>query len=264
MIRDPARAALLAIAGVLALTACDGPAPAADRLVPDVVRVLPHDPEAFTQGLVLHEGRLYESTGLVGRSSLREVVLETGEVVRIAPLEEPHFGEGLALVGGRLIQLTWLSGLALVYDTATFEVEATFLYDTQGWGLCYDGTSLFMSTGTATLYRRDPDSFAILDTRLVTLRGEPVSSLNALVCVGDHVYANVFPTDRIVKIEAGTGAVVAEIDGSSLVPEGGRPDDPDAVLNGIAHDSRTGTFYLTGKLWPSLFEVRFVPAGRSG
>jgi len=224
-----------------------------------VLRTLPHDPGAYTQGLQYHEGRLYESTGGYGTSTLREVELETGEVLRQVELPEDHFGEGLALVGDRLIQLTWKENVAFVYDLATFELTGVHTYEGDGWGLCYDGESLYMTTGGSILYRRDPETFELLDTRSITLDGRALREVNELACVGDHIYANVFMSDRIVRIEKSTGVVVEQMDGTMLIPEGGRPSRSDAVLNGIAYNPESGTFYLTGKLWPSLFEVRFVP-----
>lgn len=229
--------------------------------VPDIVTEYPHDTSAFTQGLELYNGYLYESTGLRGQSSLREVVLETGEVRRIQPLADIYFAEGLAVVGDTLIQLTWQRGRAFRYDIDTFDEIATYRYDTEGWGLCYDGDSLYMSDGTATLYRRDPNTFELLAEIPVTLRGAPVTHLNELECVGDSVYANVWRTEQLVEIDKNSGRVVRTIDAINLLaeftPEERRDID---VLNGIAYNPDTDTFYLTGKWWPSLFEVRFVEA----
>jgi glutaminyl-peptide cyclotransferase len=243
---------------LLAVAGCGG-GTRTTLAVPEVLRVLPHDTSAYTQGLVLHEGRFFESTGQYGRSTLREVAVETGEVLRMVRLSDEHFGEGLALVGDRLIQLTWQEQVAIVYDAATFDVVDTLSYDGQGWGLCYDGESLWMTNGGSLLYRRDPRTLELIDTRQITRDGRSVWEVNELACVGDHVYGNVYMTDRIVKIEKMSGRVVTEIDASNLVPPGGRPRAADAVLNGIAHDPATDTFYLTGKLWPAMFEVRFVP-----
>ena len=224
-----------------------------------VVARYPHDTGAFTQGLVFRSGRFLESTGLYGESTLREVIVETGEVLRSVPLELQYFGEGLADLGDRLIQLTWRSGTALVWDADTFERVGTLSYDTEGWGLCYDGEHLYMSDGSSTLYRRDPATFAVQRRVQVTDRNEPVSRLNELECVGRHVYANVWQTDEIVKIDKGSGRVVATIDASGLLTEDERAGlSADAVLNGIAHDPDTGRFWLTGKLWPAVFEVEFV------
>lgn len=247
---------LLAIAG---LAACQQ-TPATLVAVP--VARYPHDAAAFTQGLVFRDGRFYESTGLYGASTLREVIVESGEVLRSVPLEQQYFGEGLAHTGDALIQLTWRSGTALVWDAETFAQIETFRYDGEGWGLCWDGADLYMSDGSATLTRRDPETFAVEARVQVADQGELVTRLNELECVGDHVYANVWQTDRIVKIEKSSGRVVATIDASGLLtPEERAALSADAVLNGIAHDPATGRFWLTGKLWPVLFEVEFVREG---
>lgn len=232
----------------------------AQELVPEVIRVLPHDEGAYTQGLLLHGGRFYESTGQYGRSSLREVDPETGEVLRIRELDEEYFGEGLALVGDRLIQLTWKEETAFVWDLETFEQVGSFTYEGEGWGLCFDGSSLYMTSGGVFLQRRDPNTFELLDLIPVQQDEESVRQVNELACVGQFIYGNVFPSDRIVKIRKATGEVVAEIDGSVLVPDPGRPTTTGSVLNGIAHDPASDTFYLTGKLWPAMFHVRLRPS----
>lgn len=247
---------LLAIAS---LAACQQ---APTTLVAEPVARYPHDAAAFTQGLVFRDGRFFESTGLYGESTLREVIVESGEVLRSVPLELEYFGEGLAHTGDALIQLTWRSSIALVWDAETFAQIDTFRYDGEGWGLCWDGADLYMSDGSATLTRRDPATFAVEARVQVADQGEPVTRLNELECVGDHVYANVWQTDRIVKIEKASGRVVATIDASGLLtPEERAALSADAVLNGIAHDPATDRFWLTGKLWPVLFEVEFVPGG---
>lgn len=219
-----------------------------------MVRTLPHDPTAFTQGLVFHEGRLLESTGLRGRSTLRVVVPETGAVERRVELSSDRFGEGLALVGPELIQLTWQERVALRYDL-DLNPLGTFEYQGEGWGLCYDGVRLVMSDGSSKLTFRDPKSFAVIGGVDVTSDGVPVRNLNELECVGSLVYANIWQSDAIVRIDAATGRVVTHIDASGLLSpsEAARAD----VLNGIAFDAKTGHFFLTGKLWPKLFEVRF-------
>jgi glutaminyl-peptide cyclotransferase len=256
-LRATRRALVAASALGLVFAGCGGGQLPRER--PEVLRVLPHDSTAYTQGLLFHEGRLFESTGQYGSSSLREVALETGEVVRTVPLGDSIFGEGLERVGDRLIQLTWKEGVALVYDLSTLEQVATFEYEGEGWGLCYDGESLFMTTGGSFLHRRDPRTFAVLESLQITDGGSALFQVNELACVGEHVYGNVYLTDRIVRIDKATGQVIGEVDGSSLVPPRGRPRAVDAVLNGIAHDPESGLFYLTGKLWPVVFEVRFVP-----
>lgn len=241
----------------LALAACG---PTVPQETVEILRILPHDPGAYTQGLVFHEGRFFESTGTYGGSSLREVEVETGEVLRLHALPEDLFGEGLAMVGDRLLQITWREGVALVYDVETFEVVETFRYEGNGWGLCFDGSSLWMTTGGSMLVERDPDTFEVRRRVPVTLGDRPLFEVNELACVGEHIYGNVFQSDRIVRIDKATGEVVAEIDATPLNPESGRPvGDPEAVLNGIAWDPDTNTFYLTGKRWPTLFQVRFIP-----
>ena len=228
-------------------------------LEPVVQARYPHDPSAFTQGLVFADGRFYESTGLYGESTLREVIPESGEVIRSLPLEARYFGEGLALADDRLIQLTWRSGVAFVWDADTFELLDTFRYETEGWGLCFDGADLWMSDGSAVLVRRDPDTFAVRGRVEVTDRGEPLGLLNELECVGDHVYANVWQTDTIVRIDKETGRVAATIDASGLLGQEERAAlNAQAVLNGIAWDPETERFWLTGKLWPAVFEVEFA------
>lgn len=255
---QPSRLVQLAL-GVLLVApiACQKPA-GARRMVPEVLRELPHDTLASTQGLLLHDGLFYESLGGYGSSALREVDPETGEVLRSVDLAADQFGEGLALVGERLIQITWMADLAYVYDLETLEVRDTLSYDSQGWGLCFDGEWLYSTDGSATLYRRDPVTFSVVGARQVSLDGAPLRQLNELECVGDDVYANVFLTDRIVRIDKATGEVLDDIDASALLADR-RPANDGAVLNGIAHDPERDMFYLTGKLWPIMYEVRFVP-----
>jgi glutaminyl-peptide cyclotransferase len=220
-----------------------------------VLESYPHDTGAFTQGLLLYQGALYESTGLVGRSSVREVELATGRVLRQYDLPSPYFGEGLALVGQRLFQLTWTNQVAFTYDRATFAGQGWFTYGTQGWGLCYDGSRLVMSDGTSALYFRDPTTFQVLGQVTVRLNGLPLERLNELDCADGWVYANVWTTDFIVKIDPATGRVAARINAAGLLtPAESSGTD---VLNGIAHDPATGDFLITGKLWPKLFRVRF-------
>ncbi len=230
-----------------------------EQLRVQVLAVLPHDPSAFTQGLLFHEGRLYESTGRYGSSSLREVERATGQVVRAVDLASNYFGEGLTLVGDRLIQPTWLEHVAFVYDRATFSPLGQFTYPTEGWGICYDGTQLVMSDGSNTLTLRDPGTFAVTRQIGVTLNGLPQAQLNELECVGDHVFANVWLTDTILRIDPRTGIVTAVIDASGLLSPGERAGTD--VLNGIAYDGSRRTFLITGKLWPKLFEVQFVANG---
>ncbi len=235
-------------------------------LIPEVISVRDHDPGAYTQGLLLHEGLFYESTGRHGTSSLRAVDPETGEVERMVDVPEEYFAEGLALVNDRLIQLTWQSQAAFVYDLDTFEQVGTFEYEGEGWGLCYDGERLYMTDGTPFIQLRDPETFELFFSGAVTLQGQPVGNLNELECVGDYLYANVWKTDYIVQIDKANGVVTGVIDASSLLTEGERAallqSDSDAVLNGIAYDAENDVFLITGKLWPKVYEVRFVEQGR--
>jgi len=227
-----------------------------DAMMLSVINSYPHDAQAFTQGLLFYNGKLYESTGRYKHSSLREVDLKTGAVSRSIELQDQFFAEGIARVGSQLYQLTWRKGQAFVYDLETFTKIKTFQYKTEGWGLCSDGSSLYMSDGTATLYQRNPDTFEI-ENELQVMSGEaPVSCLNELECVGDKIYANVLGSIFIVKIDKKTGRVVGTIDASSLLPKHAPGSDNYGVLNGIAHNPETGSFYLTGKYWPKLFEVR--------
>ena len=221
----------------------------------EVRRTLPHDPGAYTQGLLIHEGTFLESTGQYGRSELRQVDIVSGEVLRSYALSEDHFGEGIAVVGDRVIQLTWKAGLAFVYDIETFTLAETLEYEGEGWGLCYDGASLYMSDGTGTLDIRDPATFEVRGELRVTEDGFSVQDLNELECVGDDIYANIYQTNRIVRIDKATGAITGELDALSLALASGRPADPGAVFNGIAWNEAAGTFYVTGKLWPEMFEI---------
>ena len=240
--------------GLLSLAGCQGQG--VSQTVPEVLESYPHDTAAFTQGLLLAGEHFYESTGIYGQSTLREVIPETGEVLREVEVPDEYFAEGLTLVGDRLIQITWKEGTAFVYNLDTFEQEDTLAYDGEGWGLCFDGKDIVMSDGSATLTRRDPETFAALGTTEVTLSGKPVTMLNELECVDGFVYANIWQSDTIVKIGA-SGQVVEEIDAANLLPEAVQAQlVPDAVLNGIAYDPEAETFFLTGKLWPTLLEVR--------
>jgi glutaminyl-peptide cyclotransferase len=233
-------------------------AAAATTVRPEVVATFPHDRAAFTQGLLLHEGKLYESTGLTGRSSIRRVNRSTGVVEKSVSLAPNLFGEGLALVGDRFFQITWQNHVALSYDL-DFASIGSFDYTGEGWGLCYDGKRLVMSDGSSRLFFRNPQTFAVEGD--VEVRGPtgPVTRLNELECVGPLVFANVWQTDMIVRIDPATGDVLDTIDASGLLSreEAVGVD----VLNGIAFDPATGHFLITGKLWPKIFEVRLTFEG---
>ena len=234
-------------------------------LVPQIVARFPHDSSSFTQGLLLHEdGFFYESGGgsaaYGGQSSLRQVDPLTGEVLRQVDLRDDIFAEGLALVDDRLIQITWRNQAAIVYDLATFEPIDVYQYNGEGWGLCYDGTNVYMSDGSGNITVRDPQTFQPINFIRVTLFDLPTDELNELECVGDHIYANVWNTDTILRIDKFTGVVDGVIDASGLLtPEERAALQSGQVLNGIAHHPETGNFYLTGKEWSQLFEVTLVP-----
>jgi glutaminyl-peptide cyclotransferase len=233
--------------------------PTVETLTLEVLAEYPHDSGAFTQGLLLHEGTFYESAGQYGESDVRQVEIETGEVLRQVELNERLFAEGLTLVEDRLIQLTWRENVAIVWDRESLEVIGQYLYETEGWGICYDGARLYMSDGSSHLFVRDPQTFRLTDMIQVTRDGAPVERLNELECVGDHVYANIWQTDTIVRIQSATGYVDAVVDAAGLLDADVRAGlDAGAVLNGIAYNPETDTFYVTGKLWPSLFEVRLT------
>lgn len=228
-----------------------------EKLKVEILSVHPHDPTAFTQGLVWDGGVLYESTGLYGRSSLRRVDPGNGQVLEQRHLDEQFFAEGLAQVGDRLIQLTWKAGVAFVWDLASLEVVDEFGYNGEGWGLAGDGGErLVMSNGTSLLTFRDPESFRWLSTLEVTLDGRPVEHINELEFAGGALYANVWGESRIVRLDPETGRVNAVIDASGLLS----PREAAAVdvLNGIAYDPVSESFWLTGKFWPKMFRVRFV------
>ncbi len=234
--------------------------PNVEQLVPEILSQREHDSSAFTQGLLLHAGKFYESTGLYGESSLREIDFETNDILRGLVLPEEIFAEGLALVDDRLIQLTWQNQGAIVWDITTFEVVGVLEYEGEGWGLCYDGESLWMSDGSSTLFQRDPETFEIIGEVTVTLDGVAVTNLNELECVDESVYANVWYTDYILRIDKSDGTVNAVVNAFTLLTDEERAalTRDGAVLNGIAYDAENDVFWVTGKLWPTLFEVRFV------
>jgi glutaminyl-peptide cyclotransferase len=219
-----------------------------------VVKAYPHDPEAYTQGLIYRDTFLYESTGRNGHSTLRKVKLETGEVLQQERLDPKYFAEGLTDWNGRLIQLTWRSNLGFVYDAATFRLERTFLYMGEGWGLTHDGKRLIMSDGSDTLRFLDAVTFQERGRLSVTDGSLPVGNLNELEFVGGEIYANVWHTDRIARISPESGRIVGWINLTGLLPKVYQLE-PEAVLNGIAYDAAGDRLFVTGKLWPKLFEI---------
>jgi glutaminyl-peptide cyclotransferase len=219
----------------------------------EVVASYPHDSKAFLQGLLWYDGGFYESTGLNGESTLRRVAFPSGDVIQKIDVPREHFAEGLAMVGDRLIQLTWRSQKAFVYDRASFGLIGELPYETEGWGLTYDGTSLIMSDGSDRLFFLDPETFAVTRTVQVTMNGRPIDRLNELEWIEGEVWSNVWQTDRIVRIDPSSGQVVGVLDMAGLLP--GRRDSDD-VLNGIAYDAETDRTFISGKRWPLLFEIR--------
>jgi glutamine cyclotransferase len=225
-----------------------------------VVHAYPHDPDAFTQGLIFETGVLYEGTGLWGRSSLRKVDLETGSVLQIYELPDQYFGEGVTVYGDRIVQLTWRSHVGFVYDKDSFTLLQTFDYPTEGWGITHDGERLIMSDGTSTLYFLDPETFDTIDQVEVYDNDGPVVRLNELEYVQGEVYANVWQTDRIARIDPHTGRVVGWINLEGLLSQEDLSQPVD-VLNGIAYDVGSDRLFVTGKLWPKLFEIELILQG---
>jgi len=223
-----------------------------------VIHDYPHDQGAFTQGLIYLDGHLYESTGLKGQSSLREEDLETGKILAFHDVPGQYFAEGLAPWGDKLIQLTWQSHIGFVYDRATFHLLRTFPYEGEGWGLTEDGKDLILSDGTATLRFIDPATFREVRRITVKDRGEPVKQLNELEYIHGEIYANIWYSNRIARISPKTGKVLGWIDLSGLLPES-EHSSRDAVLNGIAYDAQHDRLFVTGKLWPKIFEIKVIP-----
>jgi glutamine cyclotransferase len=233
-------------------------AESAQKLNYRVLASHPHDRKAFTQGLVWHHGRLFEGTGQLGQSSLREVDLKSGRVLRKITLADQHFGEGVAVAGGQIVQLTWQTGHAFVYDMA-FKPLKTFRYGGEGWGLTFDGSRLIMSDGSDTLTFRNPKTFEAARKLPVSLNGSPVRNLNELEYIDGLIWANVWQTDFILCIDPKTGKARSYLDLKGLLPDRLR-NGTENVLNGIAYDRSTGRILVTGKLWPRIFEIQLIKA----
>ena len=228
----------------------------------EVVNAYPHDPSAFTQGLVYEDGVIYEGTGLNGQSTLRCVDPETGRVLQQTSLASTFFGEGIAIWKDRLIQLTWLSNVGFVYGKENLTRIGNFSYQTEGWGLTSDGKRLIMSDGTETLYFLDPSTFTREGEIRVTAKGEPVKGLNELEYIRGKIYANMWPSNWIVIISPDTGLVVGAINLKGLLQEGDTQGHKVDVLNGIAYDEKEDRLFVTGKWWPKLFEIKPVFEGK--
>lgn len=221
----------------------------------EVVASFPHDPGAFTQGLAVENGRLYESTGQYGASSLRLVDLETGRVQRLSNLARNYFGEGIAIANDRIYQLTWQSRTGFVYDLETFELLERFRYDGEGWGITFDGALLILSDGSSTLRFLDPKSLDVVRRVVVQdEQGRPVTRINELEFIEGEVWANIWYDDRIARISPDDGRVLGWLDLAHIYPAAER--DREQVLNGIAYDRDTDRVFVTGKNWPRLYEIR--------
>lgn len=223
----------------------------------EIVKSYPHDPAAFTQGLVYHQGDLYESTGLNGSSSIRKVELQTGRVLKKFDVPQQFFAEGLALFNNRLYQLTWLTQISFVYDLESFGMVKSFSYTGEGWGLTHDGHSLIMSDGTNQIRYLDPETFQVQRTINVLEDDRPIRQLNELEYIKGEIFANIWQTDRIAKIDPQTGRVTGWVNLAGLLAPADRTQSVD-VLNGIAYDESGDRLFVTGKLWPKLFEIRLV------
>ena len=224
-----------------------------------VVHTYPHDPKAFTQGLAIENGILYEGTGLYGKSSLRRVDLHTGDILQNHNLPSTLFGEGITVKGNRVIQLTWKSKFGLVYDKNTFELLQVFKYEGEGWGITHDESSLIMSDGSETIKFLDPETFQ--EKRRIQVMDEQglVTALNELEYVNGSIYANIWKSDRIAIIDPQTGKVTGWIDLAGILNGNRKAKGKSDVLNGIAYDPYSNALYVTGKLWPKIFQVEVVP-----
>lgn len=229
-------------------------APAVEQLRIQVLSEQSHSVNSYTEGYQLADGRLYESTGLYGKSALLEEDPTTDRILRRTALDPKLFGEGIAVVGDRIWQLTYQEGVALQWDRTTLTKIDQATFDTQGWGLCFDGRRLIMSDGTDVLTFRDPKTFAAIGHINVTVDGVPVTNINELECTPNGVWANIYLTDRIIRIDVRQGTVTAAVDASGLYTS----TDVNAVLNGITAVPGTDQFLITGKTWPTTYRVRFV------
>ena len=224
-----------------------------------VVHAYPHDPQAFTEGLLYRDGFLYESTGLNGKSSIRKVELETGKVVKSKDIPPQYFGEGLTVWKDTLVGLTWQTQTGFVFDLASFEMRSQFAYPGEGWGLTQNGKELIMSDGTATLRFLDPKTFLEVRRVKVTADGIPVDQVNELEVVGDEIFANLWHTNTIARIDPASGKITGWIDLGKLYPDAGKGPTGENVMNGIAWDVEKKRLFVTGKLWPKLYEIKIVP-----
>jgi glutamine cyclotransferase len=237
------------------LTGSDAPA---RQVSYEVVNSYPHDPTSFTQGLLWADGGFYESTGLYGQSKLQRLEFPSGKVLKQLTLDPELFAEGLALVDTRLIQLTWKSHRGFVYEKDTFRVLQEFTYDTEGWGLTFDGKNLILSDGSSDLFYLDPQTFKPTRKLGITMNGQPVPELNELEFIEGEIWANVWQTDLILRIDPSTGQVTSFLNLKQILSPSDRKGSED-VLNGIAYDAQQKRIFITGKLWPRIFEIKLKP-----
>lgn len=234
-----------------------------ELLRPEIISIYSHDVSSFTQGLAVYNGMLYESTGLYGKSSLRQLDLKSGKVIKQVSLPPEYFGEGIAIVDNQIIQLTWQENKAFVYDLKNLNLIKTLSYQGQGWGLCGDGKNVWMTNGTSSICQRSSVNFTSIRQCHIELNGRKIERLNDLECVGNFLYTNVWGKNIILRIDKESGQVTGIIDASGLLsPKEMLKAGEDGVLNGIAYNPSHQTFFITGKYWPWLFEVQFVPQTR--
>jgi len=246
------------VALLLLAVACSSPAADIPVYGYKVVHSYPHDTSAFTEGLFYKDGYLYESTGMAGESTVRKVQLQTGKVLQRHEVPAQYFGEGIVDWKDHLVQLTWQSQIGFVYDRTSLKQQRTFAYPGEGWALTRDSRHLYMSDGSAVLRILDPETLAATGSLMVTADGEPVTNLNELEWVKGEIYANVWMTDRIARIDPASGHVVGWIDLHGLLDTSKLPDAGNDVLNGIAYDAEHDRLFVTGKRWPKLFEIHLV------
>jgi len=226
----------------------------------EILNVWPHDPGAFTQGLTYHDGLLWESTGRYGQSSLRKVDLTTGKILERVEVPKEYFAEGMTLFQGKVFQLTWKAQRGFIYDPASFKLQTTFPYEGEGWGLTHDDQFLILSDGTNRLRFIDPADFQVKRTIAVYDHNQPLTNLNELEYIKGEIYANIWHTDRIVRLDPRSGQILGWIDLAGLLSPAER-SDAEAVLNGIAYDETNDRLFVTGKLWPKVFEIRLKKKG---
>jgi len=222
----------------------------------EIVRTLPHNQSSFTQGLEVLDNSIFESSGLYGHSRISEIDSKNGEIIRQTEIDDSYFGEGITVKGQSIIMLTWRAGVALEFDISNLSIIGNYSFEGEGWGVCYDGEHIVTSNGSSELSFRDPENFGIEFIMMVTWDGEPVSNLNELECVGDKIYANIWMEDTILSISSSSGKV--DFYSSPMAITSTEGDGPEEVLNGIAFDQNSNSFWITGKNWTQMYLVNFI------